>query len=482
MPILGKESISKKHYHNFGFLILTIYFIFCGVYSLERVCYADTAHMLFKIIQSGRFNIEAGRYPQILTQIPTILALKFLPSLKAIVFIYSVSFPLLFAACAAIAYKVYNNKWAPALLVFALIGSVNYGFFHSATETHQSIAWGLLFYSWMMQSAITFKTKKEYYKHLLAGAFFAVLCMHAHPVGFFFIVFSVGYYVTERKDLKNPSTYIILMLIAALSIIKTSQTEATSYEGQFLSLIPAFPSLLGDFSNNWSWAYFIEESDKTYFLICLVFLIGNLWMLICGKYLRAAFYTTFNLGLLLFTLLIYHKGDSYVMMERAFMPLAFTTAAPLFDMICRSKRTQNNILQLVVMAFIFFQGFKGIQKKGLFMTERLNYIESLHQRFEAQKVCLKTSQVDMNLIQVPWPVCFESLIYSGARFGKDNCYTIAVLHEEEYANANTTDPDNFIVPGFFGGLKTSALNTGYFNIKQLPYLTVSNQEMEPNSP
>lgn len=475
MPLFGKNQLIKNPFHYFGFIVLSIYFIFCGVYFLERVCYADTAHMLFKIIQSDRFNIEAGRYPQVLTQIPIILALKFLPSLKAIIFIYSISFPLLFGACALVSYKIYNNKWAPALLVFALIGSVNYGFFHSATETHQSIAWGLLFYSWRMQSNINFKERKDYFKHILAGALFAVLCMHSHPVGFFFVVFSLGYYTIERKDIKNPENYIMLILIVALSIIKTSQTDASSYEGQFLSIIPEFPKLIGDFSNNWSWSYFLEESDKTYFLLCLVFFIGNLWMLLSGKYLRFAYYNAFNLGLLLFTLLIYHKGDSYVMMERAFMPLAFTIAAPVFDMVCQSEKSKNNMLQLGVMSFIYLLAFNGIQKKGIFMTDRLNYIEGLHDTLKAPKICLKTSQVNMSLIQVPWPVCFESLLYSGAKYGVDECYTISVLNEEEFNAADKSDLNNFIVPGFFGSLNSNELNPNYFKIKQSPYLTISDE-------
>ncbi|MCB0820974.1 MAG: hypothetical protein KDC13_10155, partial [Bacteroidetes bacterium] len=246
----GNKLQDKSPYQLLGFLALGVYFIYCGVYFIERVCYADSAHMLFKMIQSGSFNIEAGRYPQILTQIPVILALKWKISLKAVAFIYSISFPLFFGAAALVSYTVYKNRWAPALLVFALTGTVNYSFFHCATETHQSIAWGLLFYSWILSPVAVFERSPQYLIQLLWGALFAVLSMHAHPVGFFFIIFSLGYYIAQRKDFKNPAVYFVFILIAVLSLYKTAQTEATSYEGQFLSVIPEFPKLLGDFKNN----------------------------------------------------------------------------------------------------------------------------------------------------------------------------------------------------------------------------------------
>ncbi|MEZ5172596.1 MAG: hypothetical protein R2850_03580 [Bacteroidia bacterium] len=460
----------KSPYQLLGFLALGVYFIYCGVYFIERVCYADSAHMLFKMIQSGSFNIEAGRYPQILTQIPVILALKWKISLKAVAFIYSISFPLFFGAAALVSYTVYKNRWAPALLVFALTGTVNYSFFHCATETHQSIAWGLLFYSWILSPVAVFERSPQYLIQLLWGALFAVLSMHAHPVGFFFIIFSLGYYIAQRKDFKNPAVYFVFILIAVLSLYKTAQTEATSYEGQFLSVIPEFPKLLGDFGNNWTREYFFNELNHTYLFLWTIFVLALAGMLRRRMFLRASYYLLFNVGLLIFTMLIYHKGDSYVMMERAFMPLAFTVAAPAMELICVSKKTRNNLIQALAIIIVFMVGFGRISEKAMFMDERLAYMNKLHQKYSAPKICLKTSQVDMQLIEVPWPVCFESLLYSSAVYGKDSCFTISVMSEEEFEAADLSSPDNFITPGFFGSLKTTELNQQFFKIPPQPYV------------
>jgi len=95
-----------------GFALFGIYLIFCAIYFRERICFADSAHMLVKIINSKGFNIEAGRYPQIITQIPAILAIRMHLSAAMVMMIYSISFPLLFGSIAFVALKKYHFKWA----------------------------------------------------------------------------------------------------------------------------------------------------------------------------------------------------------------------------------------------------------------------------------------------------------------------------------------------------------------------------------
>ena len=77
-----------------GFLILLIYTGFCAYYSMERVCFADTSYMFFKIVRDTGFNVEAGRYPQVITQLLLVPARFIGLPLKVLMFIYSISFPL----------------------------------------------------------------------------------------------------------------------------------------------------------------------------------------------------------------------------------------------------------------------------------------------------------------------------------------------------------------------------------------------------
>jgi hypothetical protein len=312
-----------------GFMLMAIYLAFCAIYFRERICFADSAHMLVKIMNSASFNIEAGRYPQVLTQLLTIAAIKLHFPTNVVLVIYSISFPLLYALLAWLSLKKYQFKLAFPLMVFSLIGAVQIGFYHAGTETHQSIAWAVLFLAWLFSPSADRNSQSDKYEHLLQGLIISVLALHSHPVGLFLLIFSCFLYWIETRDFKKVEPYFVLTLIAILSGIKILSTESDSYEGQFFSQIPQFPSLILNLSQNWSFNYFILEISKEYLLIAVLFCTGIIWMLISKAYLRASFYALSNLGFLLFTVLIYHTGDSELMMDRAFMPLAFFIAAPL---------------------------------------------------------------------------------------------------------------------------------------------------------
>lgn len=456
-----------------GYSLLAVYTFFCAWYFRERICFADTSHMLFKLIRLETFNIEAGRYPQIITQVLPLVAIYLKLPLTWIMMAYSISFPLLYAACAALASRWYHFKAAPIVLIFALTAPLTFGFYHAGTETHQALAWATLFFAWLRYSPSSEPVKASKIQlHMLAGLVFLILTMHSHPAGFFMIIFSIGYHWIETRDFKNLLPYIMLFAVLGLSLAKVGSTDAGSYEGQFLSKIPQFPELLSQLSDNWSLNYFIEKCSKSYRILWIVFLLGLVWLLLEKRFLRALYYLVFNVGFLLFTLLIYSTGDSDLMMERAFMPLGFFLILPIIDLLRVHKHSLINYLQIAAVFVCFYFSFAGLNNHGSYMTSRLRYMDELHEKFGAQKIALKSSQVDMQRIHIPWPYCFESLIYSASRYGADSCFTIAIYHDNEFPTEQLSNPLVFLTPGFFGHMDVSELKPNYFVLPETPYLSI----------
>ena len=69
-------SIPLNKYRITGHLYFLVLLVLAGIFYKERVLYADSAWQIYKIINFSSFNIEAGRYGTVLTQIITLFAVR----------------------------------------------------------------------------------------------------------------------------------------------------------------------------------------------------------------------------------------------------------------------------------------------------------------------------------------------------------------------------------------------------------------------
>ena len=448
-----------------GYSALLVYFIFSVVFFRDRICFADTANMFFKIVQTGWFNIEAGRYPQVITQILVVPAVKLGMPLSALMLLYSISFPLFYLVIFILVVYVYRNATAGLVLIFSLIGCIRMGFFHTGTETHQALAWAALFIAWLMD-----EKPQHGWKRFLEGGLLAMCCLHAHPVGLFLLTFSLGHFWISVKDLRRLEPYFFLGLIALLSLYKVNTTETSSYEGMFLSRIGDFPQLILHLDENRSLVYFLQKFGSTFRVCRELFIVGLIWMIWEKKFLKALYMVAFTVGFWIFTLLIYHTGDSNLMMERAFMPLAFFVGWMVFTQLHLSKTKWINVAQSGLVVYVFFQSFTFIHKESGFMQDRFAYMEEVHQSFGAQKICLSTREANMTKVVISWSYCLETLLYSTSKHGKPGSYTIAILPSPEGKASDLNDPNAFIAPDFIGTLRLKQLNANYFSLPAEPYV------------
>lgn len=452
-----------------GFFILLIYIGFCAYYSMERVCFADTSYMFFKIVRDTGFNVEAGRYPQIITQLLLVPARFIGLPLKALMFIYSISFPLLYFGCAGISTFVYGFKKASWALVFALTGGLGLTFFHAGTETHQSIAWGIVFFSWMQSSKPDFEFTKACIGQLFWGILFAILTLHSHPVGLFFLLFSLIYYWINTRQFKRPEPYVILGVFVFLSIIKLLTTDTNSYEGQFFSQIVEFPQLVKQLNSNYTFHYFKYTINTTYHIYMIVFVLGICLMILRKSFVHLFFYILFPIGFIAFTVLIYHRGDSDLMLQRAFLPLGFFLAIPIFAIFELNRNDLLKSTQLIFVFLIYFACFWMIHYQGKVMEKRFAYMDQLHSKFNTSRMYLNCNEVDMKRVGVQWSFCLESLLYSSAKYGKDKTFMIAVYNDTELKREEIYSNKVIISHESFGRINFSDLDNRYYNFDKTLY-------------
>jgi hypothetical protein len=457
-----------------GFTVLALslaYFFAALIYFQERVCFADTAHMLVKIINREGFNIEAGRYPQVLTQVLTLIALKLKLSAPLVAAIYSASFPLLYFLIAALASKYFGFRHAFLLLLFSLTGAVTLGFFHAGTETHQAIAWGILFLSWILSYK---KSGHPRYRlgFSAAGIVITAFTLHAHPVGLFFVLFGIlTYPAIKEKSLELPPVLATAVSIF-FTLFKLANTAEGSYDAAFLSQIPEFPQLFRNITNNWSLHYFINHLWEVYFLLPLAFIATGFWLAVQRQYKLLLLHLLFNTFFFLFTVLIYHQGDSDLMMQRAFMPFAFFSVAAAFAGCSLQVPTKMNTSFLLFVSVLTLAGLIGIFRYGAFMSQRLGYMDEIHSQYRNDdRVFLHLNEVDQKYIPIPWSYSLETLLYSSIETNGKNCYSIIATDREGLIFAQPERPEVFMTNNSYGRILFEELNPAYFKLRKSVYIS-----------
>jgi len=303
----------------------------------------------------------------------------------------------------------------------------------------------------------------------LSGILIAILTLHSHPVGLFFLMFSLIYYLINTRQFKRPEPYIILCVFVFLSLIKLMTTDTNSYEGQFFSQITEFPDLIKQLDSNYTFHYFKYTINTTYHIFLIAFVLGICIMILRKSFLNLLFYSLFPVGFVLFTVLIYHQGDSDLMMQRAFLPLGFFIAVPIFN---QFELHQNNIiksLQFIFVFLIYFACFWIISFQGNVMKKRFVYMDELHAKFNTSRMYLNCKDVDMNRVGVQWSFCLESLLYSSVNYGKDKSFMIAVYSDTELKREEIFSDKVLISHESFGRINFSDLEKQYFNFDKSLY-------------
>jgi hypothetical protein len=468
---MTQTSIQNRVFWISALVLSAAYLGAACLYFKERICFADTAHMLVKIINREGFNIEAGRYPQVLTQIPVLLAIKLKLAPAAIAAVYSVSFPLLYFSLATIANRFYRFRYAFHLLIFSLSGAVSLGFFHAGTETHQVIAWGILFLAWIL-SYNRMGDNKYLIGFSMAGIAITAFTLHAHPVGLFFVLFGIFVRLaTGEKPFELPPLLATILAIL-LTALKLANTSEGSYDAAFLSQIPEFPKLFANIGSNWSLHYFAERLGQVYVLLPIAVIVAGIWLAINKLYKLLILHLVFNVFFFLFTILIYHQGDSDLMMQRAFMPFAFFSLAAAFAGGARKVQLKLNTTFSLFVTAITLVALTGIFRYGTFMSERLSYMQQTHIKHQSSgRVFLSLNEIDQKFVPIPWSYSLETLIYSSIQTNGKDCFSIITTDYEGLVFAQPERPEVFMTNNSYGRILFEELNPRYFNLNKAVYIS-----------
>lgn len=456
---------------HLSFLVLLIVSIY---FYKERILFADSAFQFFKIINFEKINVEAHRYGAILPELPVLLAMKLGVNLKMLTIVYSVSFILLYYIVFLCCVFLLKNSVAGISVVLVLILCISQSFFHPVTETHQSLVFSVLVYAILQYSSF----RNSYIQFLLATIAIVVSFL-AHPVALYPLAFIIGYSAIDKKQLRSVKPYTLLFLLVGLALLKVSLTSENSYEGKFFSELLKSPFMIFDLFQAYSTKFFINRTTSLYLWIVIIELILVFYLAIKKDYLKL-FWQLGTLGFfLIITLLTYHKGDSDMMMERAFMPLALFVSIPFMKEISENN-SKYRLIKTIFITIVVVFSFSRIYTQGKAFWERTRFNQELLAKtahLPNRKFIVESSELQKHHYTY-WSHSFETLILSTITADIPTQTIFPANDVNNYLKYTEGAGNVFLGADFWLEWGIDNLNHKYFNLStDLPYAVVKIDEL-----
>lgn len=479
-----KAGLKNKLFQNitgdsvFGVLgHLSFFMLLLGAvyFYKERILFADSAFQFFKIVNFEKINIEAARYGAILPEFPLLLAMKLGIGLKMLLIIYSVSFIGLYYLVFLLCLKVFKNVPAALSIVLILIMCISESFFHAVTETHQSLVFSVLLFAILQYSSFRYSLVR----FLLAVAVI-LLAFFTHPVALYTLVFVIGYSAIDKNQLKKVSPYILLFLVIGIAAAKVMLTDQNSYEGKFFSELLKSPAILFKLPEAHSTRFLLSRVFGLYLWVAVLELILIIYLVSKKQYLKLFWQLGISGFFLAITLLTYNQGDSDMMMERAFMPLALFIAVPFIKEMLEDWQ-QFRYVKLLLLVVVIVFSMNRIYAQGKAFRERTRFSQELlakTAKLPNRKFIIQSSELQTHHYTY-WSHSFETLMLSSIT-ANIPVQTIFPANDPESLKKYTDEnvKDVFLGADFWLEWGIDNLNHKYFKLsKDLPYAVVKTDEL-----
>jgi hypothetical protein len=457
-----------KHIRILGHIVFFIYAFMAVYFYLERTLYIDSAYSIFNIINAEFFTVEAKRYSVVIPQVFPLLAIHAGLPLKGILLVFSLSFIIVYYLVFLICTYTLKNEIAGITIVLVLCLMIRQSFFHIVTETHQGLIYSCLFYAFLESQNIKNRnTLLGHFYHLGAGSLIILLCFFSHPATIFSLVFILTFILFDKKDYKNVRYPYFILLIFIIYLIKALYTDSNSYEGGFFAELKNSPTVIKSFFDIYSTQFLLTRFFQLYITAFILLASTVLFYLFKKEYKKLVIFPGMIFSALFITNIIYNKGDSDIMMERAYMPFAVMIGIAFFKDLYPFLYGKSKILApMVVVTILGFSIINIITTSSIFKN-RIAYIGNLINNTSAidsnRKYLLAKEDVNMDIVHIPWTFAVETLLYSSLDDPKAS-KTIYLFDKAENFDFNRSNEMLFLALPFWLEWDVKSLNNRYFSI------------------
>lgn len=399
------KFISLQNTWKIGRLVFLMLIGMSVFFALERVCYMDSAFMLFRLVNNEQVIAEGGRLINALPQFIPWVMVKMGCSLNSIVIGFSIMHTLVLYVVFLFIGVFLNQKEIGLMFLALLLISVNETFFDVVTETKFALAFACLFTAFLLS---------EKNQNNLLGIGILICGFFTHPI---FIVY-FGLIVTYKFILDHPKSIVKFIIIGVIILVlKSMLFGATAYENDLVSAI--VNDTINLFKNSFIHAYF-KGLFTTQFLVMVGLIIVLIFRIISlkkWKYLWAYFLITFGLYFILS--IVYSKGDSHMMIQKTLFVFHFGLILPLFMLLKSEEFRLKNMVYCLIVIGTFIALFQVIQISKKY-TQRVVVLEHFMKRLpnSSDKFIFTEDHINHDVIMGTWALPHESIIVSKIKLNK----------------------------------------------------------------
>lgn len=448
------QQRSYRNYHLIGHLFFITVLVYGIVYAIERVTYVDSAWQFFLRANDETFIFPSNRYGVVFSQLPLFISTKLHVPFKLLIYIFSVSYILLYYFVWWLCSFKLRNGAAGLAIVFCMFMGMREGFIHPVTETQQCLMFSVLLYA-IMQYPI----QKSFLKYTLA-MLCAVLILVTHPVGLFTAGFSVLLSMTESKNFKSVYHWSVLGVLIGFSLYRFF-VPIDNYDAAIYDQLKSTGIAQRSFLDSGALHFLKIHFPHFYWLPELAGGIALIWLLLQRQFLKAGLLFFCVISYITIAVVTFRDGDSSILLERAFLPAFFMINLVIGGLIVNEIKI-NKWIPLVLTVFFIVNGIRFINAGCLMYKKRVAYLDELVQKGIQQghdKYYILETNADMEKILVPWALGTETLIYS--KFKYDTCISIT-LNNETCSPADVRVTKTQCVP-------VDDLNPHYFHLSKNEY-------------
>jgi hypothetical protein len=448
-----------KKYAFIGHAVFLYLIILSALYYQERAIFLDTALHSFQLI-NGESPFFVGRITSIIPMILPWIAIALKLKLSSVLFLYSISFTLLFYSIFILITHYFKNYTNGLILTLCTILCMRESFYYAVTEVHQLIGYSILFLTVLQDREILSKNLKYILEFLLI-----VLIFLCHPYGIFTVSFILIFNYLENKNIKYFTVLLgitaIIFLMKDIFFIDVIEKEKLGFAYNFLSDLPHFFELpLTQFIINHTGKFTFN-----YLPFFIVFTASISISLIQKKWFQAILITIFTFLFIALNNSVMADGESGIVLEKTTLTLAIFSVIPLIYALKKINQLES------ISAFVLIVIIIGIKTRDVSLAikpfeKRLNYISELVEESRDKNTpnrIMEWESINQGLIKIPWALPIETLLKSSL----DNKEAVTIVTKIELIDDNS---EQFFFINKETRIPRTSLNQKYFNLSEENYI------------
>jgi hypothetical protein len=408
------ENTAMKAGAQIALSLLVALLVGAILFYKERMLFIDAPHVLFRVVNDGRFHIEEQRYGSFITQLFPLLSAKLHMPFKALVVLYSCSFYLFYLAIVLLLVYKYRNYSLAILFGLYLTIFVSDTFYWPNNEVHQGMAWLMLAFA--LNYFVALKNRPLLVAVFLFALFFA-LAVWTHPLVMLVAIYLWFFFWLDKAHwpYSRIQSIIFTGILLLLSFLKYYQGAHHGYDSTKIEMVTHFDihKLTGILASP-QLHYFVKGCIINYWLFVLLFVAGLTVLLKERKYLLFTWTLLCASGyLVLICLTFWDITSNRFYIESEYMPLSIIGCAPfVYYVLPRLGRWQV----ITIMLLIFVTRLYYIYNSAPLFTGRVVQIEKIQTKMKEKNLAKiiipgPVKEADDVLI-MNWGAPVESIVFS----------------------------------------------------------------------